>query len=349
MNLETSVLIYLKTKKGPQNITASLSEYLESVRYTDKIENEVDELEIQLNDSSGIWSGAWFPKQGDQLKAIFKTSSGLLFCGTFNIDSLSVSCPPSIFRIKALAVPFGNEMRRTKKNKAWEECTLQEIAAAICAEANLKLKFETTKNPYYIRVDQKRESNAEFLQRLCKEASLAMKMTATSLCIFSREEKEKKAVIKIIYKTNFYGTIPGSVMQYDFQTQLSDSAKSAKVSYFDPKTGETNTYKAEDQTADKGAQDLKLVKRAKSKEEAKRLAEAELKKKNQQKKSGNIRLIGDITLYAGQNIFISGFGAFDGKYTIEESSHQLTEGGYTTQIRITNTEPASNNQGANKK
>ena len=161
--LRTEILLFLKTKDGPKNITASISDYLESIRYTDKLEDQVDELEITLNNHSGIWTNAWFPKQGDQLKAIFKNTFGSLFCGTFNIDTLEASAPPSIFKIKALAVPFGSEMRRTKKNKAWEDVCLFDIASAICADGGVRLKYETKKNPYDKRQDQKRESNTEFL------------------------------------------------------------------------------------------------------------------------------------------------------------------------------------------
>ena len=331
--------MYLKTKDGPKNITANISSYLESIRYTDKLEEEVDELEITLNNQTGIWAGAWFPKQGDQLKALFKNSFGSLFCGTFNIDTLEMSSAPSIFKIKALAVPFGSEMRRTKKNKAWEDVTLLDIASAICADGGIRLKYETKKNPYYKRQDQKRESNTEFLQRLCKESSLAMKMTATDLHVFSRDEKEKLPAIRTIRLTVNPARTAGAIINYSFQTQLSDSAKKCKVSYYDPKTGEKNEAEVEDKNADKKSQSIRLTKRAKSKAEAKRLAEAELKKRNQKKKSGTLRLIGDVTLFAGQNVELVGFGAFNGKYTIEESSHQLTNNGYTTQIRVTNTEP----------
>lgn len=337
--LRTEILLFLKTKDGPKNITASISDYLESIRYTDKLEDQVDELEITLNNHSGIWTNAWFPKQGDQLKAIFKNTFGSLFCGTFNIDTLEASAPPSIFKIKALAVPFGSEMRRTKKNKAWEDVYLVDIASAICADGGVRLKYETKKNPYYKRQDQKRESNTEFLQRLCKEASLAMKITATDLHIFSRDEKEKLPAIRIIRLTPYPSQAAGAIINYNFQTQLSDSAKKCKVSYYDPKTGEKNEAEAEDKNANQKAQNIRLTKRAKNKAEAKRLAEAELKKRNQKGKSGTLRLIGDVSLFAGQNVELAGFGAFNGKYTIEESSHQLTNNGYTTQIRVTNTEP----------
>lgn len=345
--IKTEIVLYLKTKQGPKNITQDLSSYLESIRYTDKLEDQVDELEITLNNQTGIWSGAWLPTKGDQLKAAFKTGDinsskkDFLLCGTFNIDTLEVSSPPSIFKIKALAVPFGSEMRRTKKNKAWEEVTLFDIAAAICTDGGVKLKFDTKKNPFYKRQDQKRESNTEFLQRLCKESSLAMKLTATELHIFSRDEKEQLPAIREIKITKYPAKATGAVISYSLQTQLSDSAKSCKVSYYDPVSGEKNEATAEDKNADKKAQKIKLVKRATSKAEAKRLAEAELKKRNQKGKSGTLRLIGDVSLYAGQNIYLtSSFGGFAGKYTIEESSHQLTNNGYTTQIRITNTEPA---------
>ena len=130
-------------------------------------------------------------------------------------------------------------------------------------------------------------------------------------------------------------------------TKLAEETKEAKVSYNDPKTGEIFLGRAEDMMADPKGQVIHLVKRATSMSEAQRLAESELKKRNKLKIDGNLTLVGDVSLCAGQNVDLRGFGWFDGKYSIEESSHQLNP--YRTSIKIRNIEAPAEEKKKNSK
>lgn len=360
--LITSPRLFYQTKSGNKEITKDIAAFLESFSYTDKTKDEVDEISLTLQDISGTWRGPWIPRKGDIITALIVQARGgkvvgTLFCGKFTIDSMSASGPPSKFEIKAVGVPFGSEFRRTRKSMAWEGVYLKDIAATVTARSKISLTWESSVNPYYRREDQKRESDAAFLQRLCQEAGLAMKVTADRCFIFDQEDRDKRPAIRTIWLTtedlqrptltpdNTGG--PGSLISWDMSTKLTEETKEAKVSYNDPKTGEVFLGRAEDMMADPKGQVIHLVKRATSMSEAQRLAESELKKRNKLKIDGNLTLVGDVSLCAGQNVDLRGFGWFDGKYSIEESSHQLNP--YRTSIKIRNIEAPAEEKKKNSK
>ena len=78
---------------------------------------------------------------------------------------------------------------------------------------------------------------------------------------------------------------------------------------------------------------LKLNKRAKNIDEAKRWATKAAREKNKRSKSGKLTLVGDINLVQGVTITVSGFLKFDGKYIIEKTTHGVGSG-YDTAIDI---------------
>ena len=244
--------------------------------------------------------------------------------------------------IKALAVPFGTKFRRTKKNKAWEGVTLQEIASAICSDSAISLQYNTDTNPYFERKDQKGESDSLFLERLCSESGLESKLGTKKFFIFAKKDKEQKDSTKTISLTPSSLLGPGSVLNWELSTQISDTAKEVKVSYFDPVSSEV--YSAVASSASENVElghSYSIIKRVESAEEAKRIAEAELSRHNKLKIKGTVTVIGDVSLFAGENVQLSGFGWFDGKYLIDASVHSLPP--YTTKLELINIEAASDN------
>ena len=51
------------------DVTLDLMPYLVSLTYTDKADEELDDLQIVLEDREGIWQGDWLPQTGDVIEA----------------------------------------------------------------------------------------------------------------------------------------------------------------------------------------------------------------------------------------------------------------------------------------
>jgi phage protein D len=219
-------------------------------------------------------------------------------------------------------------MRVERKSKAWENTNLKVIAEQIASESNLKLMYIADNIPKYKRKEQVQTSDIVFLQKLCKAAGLALKVTTLNVVIYDAAEYDSKPPIKTIK----YGS--GDYISYKLGTSLHDTAyTSCHVSYTDPDSKETieSTYTA-DSTEGTG-QTLEVNEKVRSTNEAYELAKKKLREKNTQQFTASFTMLGDVQLVAGATVKLKGFQKFDRKYKITKATHKLT-GGYTTQIEL---------------
>lgn len=316
-------LIYEST-----DISEDIAPDLVGFDYTDNESGKADDINITLYNGDGKWSGDWLPTKGDTLKATIideqDQNAKQLYCGTFHIDEIESSGPPSQVKIKAVSVPIDSTIRRDKKTKAWEGSKLSEISTAIATEAGLELFFDADTDPSFDRVDQREESNLGFLSRLCEAEAFSLKVSDNKLIVFSQQKFEQSEPVFTIIK----GT--SSLISYNFKSQAFDLYKECTVSYLDPDTQELITHTELDPNVSKG-QKAKIVKRANSFAEAIRWAKAELRKRNKQEVTASFDIVGSTGALSGLVFAASGFGKFDGNYIVEDARHSVNSG-YTTNI-----------------
>jgi len=333
---------------GGVDVTDDVSEYFLSMSYTDNAEDESDDIQLQLEDRRGTWRLNWLNKmvQGDaatkgtKIRVAIKAEnwwwdSGAdvkLDCGEFALDTINISGPPSLLTIKGVALPFGSQVRQTKKSKAWEKYTLFAIASEIAASNGMKCMYESSANPSYKRAEQSRQSDIAFLAKLCKDAGISLKATDNTLVLFDQATYEAKPPIMTIK----YGE--ENYSKYKFSTgQANVQYASCRVSYTDPASGgiiEGIVY-AEDYDDDaQNNQRLEVYAKVSGATEAKELALKRLRLHNKYEKSGSFTLVGSPSLVAGVTIELAGWGLFDGKYIVQRAQHSVGNSGYTTQINI---------------
>lgn len=356
------------------NVTEDLLADLLSFTYDDKETNESDEISILLKDPEGKWAGTWKPDGGESVRAYLSkgttTDNGLnrneLYCGRFYIDVMRVSGSPRLFEMQAISVPLNKPIRRKIKTKDWEKKSLKYIAEEKAKEAALTLLYDSEINPTYDRVDQNLESDLQFLSRLCKDAGLSIKVTDEQLVIFDQSYYERKTPIQT------YVLGESGILSWSFENVQGQTYRSCKVIYRDPKEkkkGEAGShvlddllfgdsdstggdldsllfgakktankaitsYTAVDESVDENGQEYVWKRRAKSVEEAKRLATAKLRSLNRRRVTGTMTVLGDVSLTAGVVIACKGFGSFDGNFYIEQATHSVNTGGYTTALTL---------------
>lgn len=324
------------------DISADINKYLQSLSYTDNEEDETDDLQLTLDDREGVWLGNWLntpdASKGAELSAVIVQknwqSDGkdrVLDCGTFQIDSVDGSGPPSKVTIKAGSIPYTSTVRTQKKTKAWEQYTLSGIAKEIAAKNGLACMFESAFDPLYTRKEQVQESDITFLQRLCKAAGISLKVTAKMIVLFDAAAYEQKSAVRKIKRG------ASDVKKYSFNTSYHDASySSCHVTYTDPSSGKTYeaTYNAPDADASGSGQVLEIKEKVSSNAEAKTLAEKRLREKNGQQFKADFTLVGDATLVAGVTVTVEGYGAFDGKYIVESATHSVSSSGYTTSVTL---------------
>ena len=370
--IETSLRLLFS--ENETDVEESLMPDLLSFQFDDRENGEADEISILLKDSDGKWAGTWKPDGGVSVKAYLAkgttTDAGLnraeLYCGRFFVDQSRIMGPPRTFEIRAVSIPLNKPIRKKVKTRAWENKSLRTISQAIAKEAAIDLVFESEDNPTYDRVDQSGESDLKFLSRLAEEAGLSIKITDDQLVIFDQAYFEKQQPTQTLTLGE------SAILSWSFDNVQSETYRSCTVNYRDPKKKSKTSagsytlkekldedvepsetlkdklkddedkrvnpavlsYTYVDETVDTNGQEYVLKKRVKSISEAKRLAKAKLRELNFRRVRGNLTVVGDVTLVAGIVIVCKGFGSFDGNFFIEEASHLVTTGGYTTALKL---------------
>lgn len=322
------------------DISADVNKYLLSMTYTDNEEDKTDDLQLSLDDREGVWLGNWLntpsASKGAEISAVIVQknweSNGkdrVMDCGTFEIDTVDGSGPPAKVTIKAGSIPHTSTARTQKKTKAWEQIKLSAIANEIAGKNGLSCMYESAFDPFYTRKEQMQESDITFLQRLCKNAGISLKVTAKMIVLFDAAEYEKKDAVRKIKRG------AADVSRYSFSTSLHDTSYSkCHVSYTDPTTQTTIEYTYTPRDADKSGQVLEINEKVSTREEARQLAMKRLREKNKSEFKASFSLAGDVRLVAGVTVELSGYGAFDGKYIIATATHSISRSGYKTDITL---------------
>ena len=227
-NLASVLHTFVSVFYQSHDISKDVYEDLLQISYTDKIEDESDELTVTLKDEKGKWAGSWSPERGAKVTATFETESrGSVDTGTMVVDSLKTSGSPRVFEFSAVSIPLDNTIRRELKTRNFENINLKTLGQQISDEAGLEFFFDCEDVPEYDRLDQKRESDLTLLQRLCKDAGLSVKVSAQTCIIFDQKSYESKKAVK----TYNLGTSP--ILNWSFQAQQSQRYKSCTVKWRD--------------------------------------------------------------------------------------------------------------------
>ena len=227
-----SVIYTVADKSKSADISADVSGDLLSLTYEDKEGGEADTLSITLKDPDGKWAGSWTPERGDMVEVTLATQDrGAVSTGKMIIDRLQASGRPRVFTIDAVSIPMQNSIRRTLKTRAFTKLHLKDIAQQICADNDLELFWDSAitddENALYDKVDQERVSDLEFLQKLCKDAGLSLKLASEKLIIFGQESYESKEPVCVLAESASWLT------SWSFEAQQSERYKACTVRWRD--------------------------------------------------------------------------------------------------------------------
>lgn len=322
--------VELNVKYQGVDISKDIAKYLLNFSYTDNATNEADDLDITLEDSEGLWHGDWLPEKGDLIHASFNVKNWgegeqALLCGTFTIDEINLDGPPDIVSLKGQSVPIVSSIKYTKKTKSWKNVNLSQIAKDIAKVCGLKLMFECSEDPKYESVDQVKQSDMSFLQKLCTREGISLKVTDNQMVLFEQKLYEQSEVVETYIKGK------SNILSYGFNTSSNDTSYgSCRVRYTNPTTNKVIEYTT---TVGEGPQ-LEINEQVKSIDEAKRVSSQRLREKNMKEYQANLSVLGNVNLASGVTIELKGWHKFDGKYIIQKATHKVT-GGYTTDLELT--------------
>lgn len=317
-----------------KNISAEINQDLVSFSFKEKADGEADEIEITVADPHRLWQDSWAPTHGDKIRAIFSCENWFepddyyeLDCGEFeeDDDSLSSSSGGDTVTIKAVPALVSSSLAGQKKTRAWEQANLERIAKDIASAASLELVYEADQ-VILQRIDQRKETDLAFLQRVCTEQGCRLKLSDNSLIIFEGTRADALKAIPISRRDGD---------NFSAGRSTAGVYKKVVVTYFDPVTSKNTQYEYKPEDAPETGKVLTINKRVESAAHAERLAKAELRKENAKRKTAQWSGMGHPLLRAGGTVEIQGWGAYDGKYAIKEAEHNFSDSGtYTTSLTL---------------
>jgi phage protein D len=199
--------------------------------YTDNAEGQADDLQVTLRDREGLWCKEWLPQKGALLRAtIFSAfGDGQLETGNMWIDEIEIGGPPGVVTIRATSVPVDEEIRGTKKTRAWEALTFRQMAEEIVRGTGLDLFYQGD-TIEIDRTDQHEESDLALLKRLGADYGFVVKVANGKLVVYDQqilEDAESVAVVDV-------GKGDGMVKAWSVRSKTRDVYRAARVWYRNP-------------------------------------------------------------------------------------------------------------------
>ena len=327
-------MTWIELSMNGRVVSSELSKYLKGLTYREALDGEADTLEVTLQDVDGLFRSAWFPSRGMTIEATIYDDYSALPLGSFEIDEIENSFPPSECKIKGNSIPSSSGVKSVEKSRSWEQVPLSAIALDIAVGGGLKLYYETTEDPLIERAEQTEESDLAFLHRLCKDKGLALKMNDRQLIIFDIEKFEGTAAIGAVIKGG------KALKRFSVRTTLNEVYSKCEVKYKNGRKGELieGSYSSGgilSTVFGSGGRTLKVNKKVTTKAEADRLAKKSLKAANREETKVQLTVIGDMRMRSGATLLLEGFEVFDGKYLIQKATHTVGGSGYETAVEMT--------------
>ncbi len=211
------------------DISDEIAHSISSLNYTDNSKNAIDDLEIELENLDYRWLKEWYPDENAQLLVgiheELETETNFLDLGTFYVDEPTFE--DHKITLKCLALPLDQNIRDQKNSVAWERVTLKELVMQIANkhEMNAELYAE---NVFFERLDQNKETDLAFINRVVKEIGLNMKVSDDKIIIFDDEEMEKNDTIEVFNIKDY------RIRSFSLKKKNKEIYDKVEVSYYDP-------------------------------------------------------------------------------------------------------------------
>lgn len=340
--------------KEQKDITDTISKFLISATYTDNMSGAVDDISIALEDRGNLWIKDWYPSHGSRINVTMNTlnwdtlaeGQKALPIGGFQLDDFEAASPPNTVTLKGVALEGNSSLRENKVNKTWEKTTIKAIANDIAIRNNIKLFWDCDTDPAIDHSEQSAESDLSYIQKICKDAGFAVKVSIEQLIIFDiyKYDNQKEQII-IRRPGGMYDplseedtktmlVVPG-VIGYKLDSKTREIYRACHVKHQNGKDKAVieATFKDPDRKELTYLSILEVDEQCDTVAEAERLAKKKLREANSEAMTASFSLPGSMMLMAGAVVKLDGYGAFDGNYLITKATHTLSAS-YTTSIDL---------------
>lgn len=315
-----------------RDISKDIGPDLCSFTFTDKADGEADDAQVVISDRNKLWQGPWLPSHGHTMRPTIVCENWFtdgdrlsLPCGTFQVDEVELEAGETDkITVKGIPSAVKSSITGQKKTRGWQGTSLEQVAKDVAGNAGLGVVYRGEAVALG-RVDQRQESDLAFLHRVANEHGCQLKVADDKIILFSGKQADTLAPLSLTR------TDGGS-----FRAKRSTAGvyQGSRVGYTDPATGKTHKVEYKPEEAPKTGKYLELNQRVESLQQAHHVAPAALRSKNKKERTAEWSGMGDPRMRAGMTVNVSGFGKFDGTYTVKEATHTVTPESYTTRLNL---------------
>ncbi len=190
-----------------------LSDYLESLSYTDNASGTLDQITLVL-DLDGMdrhGAGGWEPEKGKDLDVTIYMENWYVngvqekyHCGNFVIDDITISGGPSRMTLKGISQPANSDLKERKRTKTWQKVTLKQITQEIMDKYGMSKLYFNCDDVLIESVEQSNQTDLDFLKAQCEKYGLSIKCYKVGFVIFDETWYESGGTF------NYFGLYPKS-------------------------------------------------------------------------------------------------------------------------------------------
>lgn len=308
-----------------KDITALINDRLLLLRTSDKPGMDSDDFELQIDDRD---QAVTLPSRGAKVE-IFLGYAGqaLARLGSYTVDEIEVTGPPDTITLRGKA----SDMRgsgKTTRSGSWEGVPLAKIVSDVAARNGWEPGCSVqTKVP---RVDQRDESDFNFITRLAKQYDCTAKVASGKLLVLPRQGGQsasgKALAIVTIGRSD--------VSRYSFRLGDRNTQKAVKTQHQDKKTGKLVVVQLDNDDAPDGLPGVHTDRHIyPDKTAAQQAAKARLAAFNRSTAGVRLEMVGRTDLFAERTISAKGFkNGLDGEYLVDSVEQVFSAAGWSTTV-----------------
>ena len=307
------------------DLSSEIRSMVTSVRYTDKLHGEADEIAVELEDHDGRWRGAWAPEEGDVMQLWYGWAGGpRVYAGRFEVDlpSCHIGRGGDTLSIGGQAAPVTKSLR-TERTGEFEDRGPREIAGEIAGRNGLSVSgsFNETR---WRRKTQRGTRDLEYLALMAEDTDHYMSVRGDEVVFAKVDDIDRQAPVLVLSVGS------RDFVTFDGELESAGSYSSARTTHFHDE--EKRLVEGEERDGRvKTGDTLRIVERAEDEAQAKLMARSRLHHANRHRKSGKLKLVGSPGVVAGTVVeLLPDFGVWAGRYTVDQSDHELVRGPYPT-------------------
>lgn len=310
-----------------KDVTEDIAADIESISYEGNAADDSNSASVTINAMDDKWLNNWMPEKGATLEPTILTrnwpeegQSGQMQGGVMTIDDISYSDAPCTLTMSATSKPNDTSFSEEDREYIWKNTSIQTIAQTIAGRYGLTLGFDG-KDAQIVKREQKATDSA-FLNELCKDYGLILKVYSKRLWVYDREAFKKKKAAAAIDRTDI---APGSF-------SFSDGFDGVYTHGIWDYSNQTKGVKIHAEIGSSG-RTKRISKYASSQADAERRLQAALDDANHSATQVKFKLaLAQIELSESQNIQLTGYGKLSGKYFIDKVALSYSRSGLEMEL-----------------